>query len=384
MKVKPNNYIAIEFPSRSVNEGLARAAVAALAAQLDPTLDELGDIKTAVSEAVTNAIVHAYPQEIGRIALRASIFDGNLLEITVRDWGCGIADVEKAREPLYTTGGEERSGMGFTIMESFMDALTVRSKNGKGDVRDDEAPDRAAPVAPMNGTAELLEAAAQGDEQACEQMLRENSGLIWSIVRRYYGRGVEPDDLYQLGCLGFIKAVKGFDFAFGTQFSTYAVPKIAGEIRRFLRDDGAIKVSRSLREQAAMVFTARERLKNALGREPALSELSEETGLSAEEIAQCELAVAAPDSLQRETGDGLTLEGALGGESPEEGLIERIALREAVDRLPEREKMTILLRFFKGLTQEQAARLLGVSQVQVSRLERRAIEKLRLALSDAL
>ena len=144
----------------------------------------------------------------------------------------------------------------------------------------------------MNGTAELLEAAAQGDEQACEQMLRENSGLIWSIVRRYYGRGVEPDDLYQLGCLGFIKAVKGFDFAFGTQFSTYAVPKIAGEIRRFLRDDGAIKVSRSLREQAAMVFTARERLKNALGREPALSELSEETGLSAEEIAQCELAAA--------------------------------------------------------------------------------------------
>ena len=92
----------------------------------------------------------------------------------------------------------------------------------------------------MNGTAELLEAAAQGDEQACEQMLRNNSGLIWSIVRRYYGRGVEPDDLYQLGCLGFIKAVKGFDFAFGTQFSTYAVPKIAGEIRRFLRDDGAI------------------------------------------------------------------------------------------------------------------------------------------------
>ena len=126
MKVKPNNYIAIEFPSRSVNEGLARAAVAAFAAQLDPTLDELGDIKTAV--------VHAYPQEIGKIALRACIFDGNLLEITVRDWGCGIADVEKAREPLYTTGGEERSGMGFTIMESFMDSLAVRSKNGKGTV----------------------------------------------------------------------------------------------------------------------------------------------------------------------------------------------------------------------------------------------------------
>ena len=236
----------------------------------------------------------------------------------------------------------------------------------------------------MNGTAELLEAAVQGDEQACEQMLRENSGLIWSIVRRYYGRGVEPDDLYQLGCLGFIKAVKGFDLTFGTQFSTYAVPKIAGEIRRFLRDDGAVKVSRSVREQAAMIFAARERLKNAFGREPVLSELSEETGLRPEEIAQCELAVAEPESLQRETGDGLTLEGMLGSESPEESMVEKIALREAIDALPERERMTILLRFFKGLTQEQAARLLGVSQVQVSRLERRALERLRASLADEL
>ena len=236
----------------------------------------------------------------------------------------------------------------------------------------------------MNGTAELLEAAVQGDEQACEQMLRDNSGLIWSIVRRYYGRGVEPDDLYQLGCLGFIKAVKGFDITFGTQFSTYAVPKIAGEIRRFLRDDGAVKVSRTVREQAAAIFAARERLKNELGREPVLSELSEETGLRAEEIAQCELAVAEPESLQRETGDGLTLEGMLGSESPEEGMVEKIALREAVEALPEREKMTILLRFFRGLTQERTARILGVSQVQVSRLERRALEKLRLALADEL
>ena len=236
----------------------------------------------------------------------------------------------------------------------------------------------------MNGTAELLEAAVQGDEQACEQMLRDNSGLIWSIVRRYYGRGVEPDDLYQLGCLGFIKAVKGFDLIFGTQFSTYAVPKIAGEIRRFLRDDGAIKVSRGIREQAATIFAAREKLKNTLGREPVLSELSEETGLRPEEIAQCELAVAEPESLQRETGDGLTLEGMLGSESPEESLVEKIALREAIEALPERERMTILLRFFKGLTQEQTARLLGVSQVQVSRLERRALEKLRALLADEL
>ena len=134
MKVKPNNYIAMEFLSRSANEGFARTAVATFAAQLDPTLEEIGDIKTAVSEAVTNAIVHAYPNEIGKVSVRASIFDGNVLEIVVRDWGCGIENVEKAREPLYTTGGEERSGMGFTIMESFMDALLVRSKPQRGTV----------------------------------------------------------------------------------------------------------------------------------------------------------------------------------------------------------------------------------------------------------
>ncbi|MBQ9460101.1 MAG: anti-sigma F factor [Oscillospiraceae bacterium] len=134
MKVKPNNYIAMVFLSRSANEGFARTAVAAFAAQLDPTLDELGDIKTAVSEAVTNAIVHAYPDELGRISLRASVFEANTLEIVVRDWGCGIADVDRAREPLYTTGGEERSGMGFTIMESVMDSLSVRSTPGKGTV----------------------------------------------------------------------------------------------------------------------------------------------------------------------------------------------------------------------------------------------------------
>jgi stage II sporulation protein AB (anti-sigma F factor) len=134
MKVKPNNYIALEFLSRSANEGFARASVAAFAAQLDPTLDELGDIKTAVSEAVTNAIVHAYPDTLGKINLRASIFDGNLLEIVVRDKGRGIADVAQARTPLFTTGGEERSGMGFTIMESFMDTLSVRSEPGRGTV----------------------------------------------------------------------------------------------------------------------------------------------------------------------------------------------------------------------------------------------------------
>ena len=130
--MKAENYIKFEFPSRSVNEGFARAAAAAFAAQLDPTMDELGDIKTAVSEAVTNCIVHAYPDSLGKVTMRLRILGGDTLEISVKDSGRGIEDVARAREPLFTTGGEERSGMGFTIMESFMDRLTVRSRPGKG------------------------------------------------------------------------------------------------------------------------------------------------------------------------------------------------------------------------------------------------------------
>ena len=220
----------------------------------------------------------------------------------------------------------------------------------------------------------------QGDEAAAARVLEENSGLIWAVVRRYYGKGVEPDDLYQLGCLGFLKAVRGFDVSYGTQFSTYAVPKIAGEIRRHLRDNGLIKVGRTLKEQGISIYAARERLRVRLGREPVLSELSAETGLTPEEIAVAELAAAPPDSLQQENADGLTLESTLASAATEEHLVERIALRAAIDALPDREKRTILLRFYKGLTQQQCAKILGVSQVQVSRLEKRAIEKLRQEL----
>lgn len=223
----------------------------------------------------------------------------------------------------------------------------------------------------------LLDRAQNGDNDACQQVLTENVGLIWSIVKRYSGCGVDTDDLYQLGCIGFIKAVKGFDLTYGTQFSTYAVPKIAGEIRRFLRDDGSVKVGRSLREKGQTLFYTRERLRHTLGREPQLSELAQETGMTVEEVAAVELANGPLESLQQETIDGLTLESTLGTDSPEEGMVEKIALWEAIDSLPEREKITILLRFFRGMTQEQTARILKVSQVQVSRLERKGLAKLR-------
>ncbi len=229
--------------------------------------------------------------------------------------------------------------------------------------------------------AELLEAARRGDNEACRRVLEENSGLIWSVVRRYYGRGVEGEDLYQLGCLGFLKAVRGFDPAFGTQFSTYAVPKIAGEIRRFLRDDGPVKVSRSVKERSGEVRTARAELAGRLGREPTLSELSERTGLSPEDIAAAETAWGGVLSLQAEAGEnGGTLEDVLGNDGMEEQIVERLTLRRAIDQLPQRERQVIFLRYYKNLTQERTARIVGVSQVQVSRIERRAVEQLRRLL----
>ena len=224
----------------------------------------------------------------------------------------------------------------------------------------------------------LLEQAQQGDREAREQLVVENAGLVWSIARRFYGRGVDPDDLYQLGCLGFLKAIDGFDLSYGTQFSTYAVPKIAGEIRRFLRDDGAVKVSRSVKERAAAIKMARTRLTAQWSREPTLSELAEALDLTVEEIAAAETATAATESIQRESGEeGFTLEHILTDGFMEEQLIERIALKEAIGKLPDREKTVIGLRYYRGLTQEKTAKILGVSQVQVSRIEKKALQALR-------
>lgn len=230
---------------------------------------------------------------------------------------------------------------------------------------------------------ELLRRAKAGDTGACEELVVGNNGLIWSVARRYFGRGVDPDDLYQLGCLGFLKAVEGFDVEYGTQFSTYAVPKIAGEIRRFLRDDGTIKVSRSLKERSAMIKATRQRLTSKLGREPYLSELSAETGLDPEEIATAETATSATESIQKRTGeDGLALEDVLTTGAMEEEILDRISLEDAICRLPEREQMVIRLRYFHSLTQDKTAKLMGVSQVQVSRIEKKALQTMGKYLSQ--
>ncbi len=228
---------------------------------------------------------------------------------------------------------------------------------------------------------ELIRLAQTGDKLAAEQLVTENAGLIWSVAKRFVGRGTDTEDLYQLGCLGFLKAVDGFDLEYGTQFSTYAVPKISGEIRRFLRDDGAVKVSRSIKEQAATIKSARNQLTGALGREPTITEISQQTGFSPEEIALAETATAATESIQRQSGeDGFTLENVLTDTESEEKLVEKISLRQAIERLPEQEKMVVMLRYFHGLTQERVARVICVSQVQVSRIEKKALGNLKKLL----
>lgn len=226
----------------------------------------------------------------------------------------------------------------------------------------------------MSKTEELIRKAQAGDRNASEQLVLENAGLIWSVAKRFVGRGTDADDLYQLGCLGFIKAVNGFDLDFGTQFSTYAVPKIAGEIRRFLRDDGAVKVSRGIKERAASIKLVRSQLIQKLGREPTVNEVADETGFSAEDIAIAETATANVESInQSADADGLALEDILSDTDNEDTVLERISLRQAVCALCERERMVIELRYFHALTQQQISNILGVSQVQVSRIEKKAL-----------
>ena len=225
---------------------------------------------------------------------------------------------------------------------------------------------------------ELIQRSQAGDRAATEQLVVDNSGLIWSVARRYFGRGIDPDDLYQLGCVGFLKAIAGFDTAYGTQFSTYAVPKIAGEIRRFLRDDGSVKVSRSIKERAAGIKMARQRLTARLGREPGVSELAAELGLTPEEIASAETATASAESIQRQTGEeGFSLEDVLCTDGMEERIVESLSLRAALAQLSGRERLVIDLRYFHALTQEKVAKIIGVSQVQVSRIEKKALANLR-------
>jgi RNA polymerase sporulation-specific sigma factor len=228
----------------------------------------------------------------------------------------------------------------------------------------------------------LLDRAQNGDDEACEQVLLENSGLIWSIVRRYYGCGVETDDLYQLGCIGFIKAVKGFDLTYGTQFSTYAVPVILGEIKKLFRDGGTVKVSRSLKELSLRINAAREHHSKLCGAEPTLSQLAEELGESVENITLAIQAAQPAVSLTPENREESDRQIDIPVESPEEELADKIGLAEVLKSLPEEDRLIIQLRFYGGKTQSDTAKLLHTTQVQISRRERKILKVMRDRLLD--
>lgn len=234
----------------------------------------------------------------------------------------------------------------------------------------------------MTDTMEYIRRAHQGDKEARDALVTENMGLIWSIVRRFAGRGYELEDLFQIGSIGLMKAIDKFDLSMDVKLSTYAVPMITGEIRRFLRDDGMIKVSRSLKENALKVFTARERLEKRLGREPAMQELSEETGLSGEDIVMAIESATEVDSIYRTIyqGDGnaISLADRLEEkDNPNERLLDHMVLQEVMATLEEREKRLIEMRYFEEKTQNQVAAALSMTQVQVSRMEKKILKKMR-------
>lgn len=232
-------------------------------------------------------------------------------------------------------------------------------------------------------TAELqaqIRAAQTGDQTAMEALLQENTPLVWSVAKRFYGRGCEPEDLFQLGAIGLLKAIRAFDLQRPVELSTYAVPMIMGEIRRFLRDDGPVKVSRTLRERAAMLRQLQTRLESDTGQSPRLSDLCRESGLEPEEVLEALNAPRDTDSLDAALpGQERTLGEMLpaGGEGR---VVEGLALQEAISRLEPQLRQVILLRYMRDLTQQKIAVILGITQVQVSRLEKKA----RLQLQNAL
>lgn len=230
----------------------------------------------------------------------------------------------------------------------------------------------------MSDNAELLRRLSMGEEDAADKLVENNMGLVYSIASRFANRRCEHEDLMQIGAIGLIKAVKKFDLSYGVQFSTYAVPMIIGEIKRFLRDDGAIKVSRSVKETAIKVRRAGEKLQIGFGRTPTMSELAAETGISEEDISEALAASAEPESLQASIGDGdRTIMDRLVSDDTEEQIVDKVFLKEALSHLSDRERDIIIMRYFKGKTQSETAAEVGVSQVQISRIEKKALLKLR-------
>lgn len=239
----------------------------------------------------------------------------------------------------------------------------------------------------MEDVHKLIEQAQKGDKNALETLINENTGLIWSIVKRFTGRGVENEDLYQLGAMGLVKAVKKFDLSFNVKLSTYAVPMICGEIKRFLRDDGIIKISRGIKETAFKIMRAREGFRSKYGREPDIKELSEYTGINNEDIVLALNSMRDVESIYKkiETDKGremYVMDTIAGNTDKSDAIIDNIVLEEKINGLEKRERDIIKMRYMEEMTQSRVAEIIGVSQVQISRLEKKILKKLREGFNE--
>ncbi|KEO84335.1 RNA polymerase sporulation sigma factor SigF [Tumebacillus flagellatus] len=227
---------------------------------------------------------------------------------------------------------------------------------------------------------ELIAQSQAGDDSARESLVLSNQRLVWSVVQRFLNRGYEPDDLFQIGCIGLMKAIDKFDLSYDVRFSTYAVPMIIGEIQRFLRDDGSVKISRSLKETARQVRRTRDELAKKLGRQPHINEVAEALGMEPTEVVFAQEAMRQPASIHETVfendGDPIYLMDQISDEAQNKWF-DKLALHDALARLPERERLIVFLRFFRDKTQAEVAEVLGISQVQVSRLEKKIMQQIR-------
>ncbi|UCZ54698.1 RNA polymerase sporulation sigma factor SigF [Bacillus shivajii] len=226
----------------------------------------------------------------------------------------------------------------------------------------------------------LIKAAQEGDQEARDRIVNVNTRLVWSVVQRFLNRGYEADDLFQIGCIGLIKSVDKFDLSYDVKFSTYAVPMIIGEIQRFLRDDGTVKVSRSIKESANKIRKLKDELSKTLGRVPTINEIAEKLDMTPEEVVFAQEAsrqlTSIHETVYENDGDPITLLDQI-SDDEDKKWFDKLALRDEIDRLDEREKLIVYMRYYKDQTQSQVAERLGISQVQVSRLEKKILHQLK-------
>lgn len=376
------NEMALSFSATLENEPFVRTCIASFVVCLNPTVDEIVEIKTIVGEAVSNAIIHGYNGDKGCLVKVKAYIEDDLLTIYVIDKGQGIQDIEKARQPMFTSKKElEHAGMGLSIIEALCDEMTIESSLELGTQLIMKKELFMNKEAVLNN----IQLAQQGDETAKELIVKNNLGLVWSIVHRFKNNYYDKEDLFQIGCIGLMKAINNFDVHYGVQFSTYAVPIIMGEIKRYFRDDGTIKVSRSLKELNIKINKTKEKLTILYGKEPTVKDIADELEVDVMDVIEAIDASYYPTSLSEPIyeKDGSTISMEERIEDKRHAMwFEKIALSMEIDKLDEKERLILYLRYQLDFNQEKVAQRLHISQVQVSRLEKKIITKLRNHLNE--